>query len=181
MSAPSPRLLGQAMFFTADTHFNDPRILKIDRRPFKTLGAHDEALIAAWNETVGPNDVVWHLGDFARGDNALKAGLLSRLNGRKHLIAGNNDDEETMGLAGWDSVGRYAEMRIGGVLVILCHYAFRTWNQMGKGSIDLHGHSHGKLKPAPRQFDVGVDAWAFRPVTFEAILASRPGRRPAGG
>jgi len=42
---------------------------------------------------------------------------------------------------------------------------------MGKGSINLHGHSHGRLKPLPRQFDVGVDAWDFRPASLVDILA----------
>ena len=165
------------MFFTADTHFNDPRILRIDRRPFVDLAAHDEALITFWNETVGRNDVVWHLGDFARGDAAAKAALLARLNGRKHLIVGNNDDAATIEASGWESVQTYRELTVDGRLAILCHYAFRTWNQMGKGSIDLHGHSHGRLKPLTRQYDVGVDVWGFRPVTLAQILAA-PRRRP---
>ncbi|MEX6505959.1 metallophosphoesterase family protein [Jiella sp. M17.18] len=164
------------MFFTSDTHFNDPRILRIDKRPFANLLEHDEALIARWNETVGPRDEVFHLGDFARGDAETKAALLARLNGRKHLVTGNNDDAATIELPGWESVGAYREMTVDGRHLILCHYAFRTWNQMGKGSIDLHGHSHAKLKPMTRQFDVGVDAFPYRPVTLEEILASRQRR-----
>jgi calcineurin-like phosphoesterase family protein len=54
------------IFFTSDTHFGDPRVLALDRRPFSSLQAHDEALVEFWNETVGADDVVWHLGDFAR-------------------------------------------------------------------------------------------------------------------
>jgi calcineurin-like phosphoesterase family protein len=161
------------MFFTADTHFNDPRILRIDRRPFPDLAAHDEALVARWNETVGKSDIVWHLGDFARGDVAAKSALLGRLNGRKQLIVGNNDDDSTIVAEGWESVQAYKEILVEGRMLILCHYAFRTWNQMGKGSIDLHGHSHGKLKPLTRQYDVGVDAWDYRPVTIKQILSSR--------
>ncbi len=41
---------------------------------------------------------------------------------------------------------------------------------MGKKSINLHGHSHGRLKPMPRQFDVGVDARGLRPVSLVDIL-----------
>ena len=44
---------------------------------------------------------------------------------------------------------------------------------MGKGWVNLHGHSHGRLKPQPRQFDVGVDVWDFRPVTLDQILRRR--------
>jgi calcineurin-like phosphoesterase family protein len=43
---------------------------------------------------------------------------------------------------------------------------------MGKGSINLHGHSHGRLKPLPRQFDV-VDVWDFRPISLAEILARK--------
>jgi calcineurin-like phosphoesterase family protein len=41
---------------------------------------------------------------------------------------------------------------------------------MGKKSINLHGHSHGRLKPLPRQYDVGVDGQELRPVTLEVLL-----------
>jgi calcineurin-like phosphoesterase family protein len=165
------------IFFTGDTHFNDPRILRIDRRPFPDLASHDEALVAAWNARIGAEDEVWHLGDVARGSAADKDELIGRLNGIKHLVIGNNDDAATVGTVGWQSVQAYAEIVVEGTRLILCHYAFRTWNQMGKGSINLHGHSHGKLKPMPRQYDVGVDAFPFRPVTLPEILASRAGGR----
>lgn len=39
------------------------------------------------------------------------AALLGRLNGRKHLIVGNNDPETTTRSEGWDSVQHYAEIR----------------------------------------------------------------------
>ncbi|TCN33771.1 hypothetical protein EV184_10277 [Sinorhizobium americanum] len=41
---------------------------------------------------------------------------------------------------------------------------------MGKRSVNLHGHSHGRLKPLPRQFDVGVDARGLRPVSLANLL-----------
>jgi calcineurin-like phosphoesterase family protein len=47
---------------------------------------------------------------------------------------------------------------------------------MHRGWINLHGHSHGRLKPLPRQADAGVDAWDFRPVTLAEILACRTGQ-----
>lgn len=165
------------LFFTSDTHFSDPRVLRIDRRPFASLQAHDEALIANWNETVGLEDEVWHLGDFSRPTpDATPDLLLSRLNGRKHLIIGNNDDEQTIAASGWASTQHYAELIIDGTLFILCHYPFRTWNKMGRKSVNLHGHSHGKLKPVTRQIDVGVDAWNYRPVTLEMLSAARRGK-----
>jgi calcineurin-like phosphoesterase family protein len=167
------------LFFTSDTHFGDPRVLRIDRRPFPTIPAHDEALIARWNETIGPDDEVWFLGDFALGPSPEHvAALLATLNGQKHLIIGNNDGPDTLAAPGWASVQHYAEIVVDERPLVLCHYPFRTWNRMGRGVIDLHGHSHGKLKPAPRQYDVGVDSWDFRPVTLATILGRRR-TRPA--
>ena len=168
-----------ATWFTSDTHFGDPRILRIDRRPFRDLPSHDAALIANWNAVVAPEDEVWHLGDFALGpsDEAV-AGILAGLNGTKHLIVGNNDGPGTVAAPGWASVAYYAELMVDDRRLVLCHYAFRTWNRMGSGVIDLHGHSHGKLKPMPRQYDVGVDAQGFAPVQVATILTSRL-RRPA--
>jgi calcineurin-like phosphoesterase family protein len=140
----------------------------------------DEAMAERWNATVAADDTVWHLGDFAvRVGPERAADLLGRLRGTKHLIAGNNDPPAIRALAGWASVRDYAELELAGRRLILCHYPLRAWNGQHRGAIDLHGHSHGRLKPLPRQVDVGVDAWDFRPIGVETILA-RVGRRPAG-
>ena len=163
-----------ATFFTSDTHFGDTRVLRIDRRPYASPAEHDRALIAFWNETVAPEDEVWHLGDVALGPPPERvAEILSALNGTKHLIVGNNDGPGTLSQTAWASVQHYRELTLDGQRLVLCHYAFRTWNGMGKGAINLHGHSHGRLKPQTRQYDVGVDAWDYRPVSLDALLAAR--------
>ncbi len=133
----------------------------------------DEALVARWNEVVGPEDTVWHLGDFAvrvRPDRA--AALLDALNGTKHLIGGNNDPPAIRALSGWASVRDYAEIEVDGRSLVLCHYPLRAWNGQHRGSLQLHGHSHGRLKPLPRQFDVGVDARELRPVTLAELIGA---------
>jgi len=158
------------VFFTADTHFGDHRTINIGRRPFADAGAMDAALVSRWNAVVGTDDEVWHLGDVARRA-ADVATLLTRLNGRKHLLRGNNDPAGTLAAAGWASVGDYAELALGDHRLVLCHYAFRSWNGQGRGVINLHGHSHGRLKPMPRQFDVGVDVHGFAPVTLAQLLS----------
>ena len=159
------------VWFTADTHFNHAGARTLYRRPFDSVAAMNAGLEARWNETVGPEDDVWHLGDFAlRMTPEAAAVLLGRLHGRKHLITGNNDAPAIVALPGWASVRGYAEATVDGTPLVLCHYGFRTWNGMAKGAWNLHGHSHGRLKPLPRQCDVGVDAWNFRPVSLAQIL-----------
>jgi calcineurin-like phosphoesterase family protein len=162
------------VWFTADTHFGHGATLGQFRRPFRSVGEMNEALVARWNACVAPDDEVWHLGDFAyRMETAAMAMLLARLNGTKHLIAGNNDTPETRALAGWTSVRDYAELTLEGVHLVLCHYPFRTWNRMGKGAFNLHGHSHGRLARVTRQIDVGVDVWDYRPVTLDTLRTRR--------
>ncbi len=138
----------------------------------------DAAMAARWNAAVRPVDTVWHLGDVARSrDPAAVAALLAGLNGTKHLVAGNNDGPATLAAPGWASVSSYVEIDVDGHALVLCHYPFRTWNGSGRGAVDLHGHSHGRLSRMTRQVDVGVDVWDFTPVTL-ATLLGRGRRRP---
>lgn len=158
------------VFFTADTHFGDHRTINLWRRPFDSVAAMDALLVERWNATVGPEDEVWHLGDVARRPADVPA-LLARLHGTKHLLRGNNDADATLAAPGWASTGDYAELALDGRDLVLGHYPFRSWNRQGRGAINLHGHSHGRLKPLPRQYDVGVDGHDFAPVTLAQLLA----------
>jgi calcineurin-like phosphoesterase family protein len=162
------------VWFTADTHFGHGAALGRFKRPFGSVAEMDEALIARWNDRVGPHDEIWHLGDFAyRVPAAQMADILARLSGVKHLVTGNNDGADAAALRGWASVQAYREMEHAGVRLVLCHYPFRTWNGMYKGAYNLHGHSHGQLAGLTRQVDVGVDVWDYRPITLDEITARR--------
>lgn len=161
-----------AVFFTSDTHFGDHRVLNLYPRPFASVAEMDEALVANWNSVVGPADTVWHLGDFARSAKAAAA-ILPRLNGQKHLVVGNNDPAPDT-IHGWASVQPYAEIAVGETRLVLCHYPFRSWNGQHRGALNLHGHSHGRLKPLPRQFDVGVDVRDYRPVSLDLLRPPKP-------
>jgi calcineurin-like phosphoesterase family protein len=77
------------VFFTSDQHYGHTNIIRFCARPFADVSAMNEALIARHNAVVGPDDDVWHLGDFVfKGD---VAATLVRLNGRHRLVAGNHD------------------------------------------------------------------------------------------
>ena len=78
-------------YFTSDTHFGHRNILEYEKeaRPFETVEEMNEQLIANWNDTVRPKDIVFHLGDFAFG--AINVPIADRLNGYKRLVMGNHD------------------------------------------------------------------------------------------
>ncbi len=176
------------VFFTADSHFGHAGILSPRMpapRPFATIEEHDETLVSRWNDAVGPDDTIWHLGDFAyRCPEAYAAAIFARLNGRKFLVRGNH--EKLGARLSWDAavvdVTRiHVPLPEGGSQGIwLSHYAHRTWPNMHRGDIHLYGHSHGGLPGHGASTDVGVDCWDWRPVTFEVIrerIAMQPETR----
>jgi calcineurin-like phosphoesterase family protein len=74
------------IFFTSDTHFGHQNIIDFCDRPWRTADEMNEALIERWNRLVGPNDTIYHLGDFAMKirDDEIRA-IVRRLNGHKIL------------------------------------------------------------------------------------------------
>ena len=61
---------GSRVFFTSDTHFNHTNIIRFCNRPFKDVTHMNETIIANWNSVVGPDDIIFHLGDFCLGGSA---------------------------------------------------------------------------------------------------------------
>ncbi len=156
-------------FFTSDSHFGHVNIIKYCNRPFKSVEEMDAKMIANWNEVVGQDDDVYHLGDFAMGKTAVP-NVLARLNGNIHLIWGNHDSNQVRGLSNWASSQPYLEINLDGHFIVLCHYKFDVFNKSHRGAIQLFGHSHGTMPGNNQQLDVGVDCWDFKPVDLQAIL-----------
>ena len=165
-------------FFTADTHFGHKSMLKKTMgrpRPFASIEEHDEALIRAWNAVVRPQDIVWHLGDFAYKCTIEYAeSVRARLNGRIRLIRGNHD--ELAERLEWDApivdVQRVfvQDPRMPKpVSLWASHYGHRVWPHAWHGDLHLYGHSHGSLPGTRTSLDVGVDCWDWAPVRLGAI------------
>jgi calcineurin-like phosphoesterase family protein len=157
------------IWLTADNHFCHRNILVHCSRAFTSVEEMDETMVRRWNEVVGQDDEVWHLGDFSLGRSEVVAKFLARLNGRVHLIWGNHDSEQVRRMPQWASSQPYAEIKVDNTYLVLFHYAMRTWNRIGRGAIHLYGHSHNKLPGDSQSLDVGVDAWDFRPVSLAQI------------
>lgn len=160
-----------ADFFTADTHFGHSSIIKYGRRPFRSVAEMDEALIERWNTTVGPEDRVFHLGDFCFKGSKLAQRYLERLSGRIILIQGNHDTENTAKLPRFEASYDLFALTSERVRFVLCHYPLLEWDGVYKGAVHLHGHTHGRVPPTRQRCDVGVDVWDFRPVGVAEIVA----------
>jgi calcineurin-like phosphoesterase family protein len=135
----------------------------------------DECMVERWNARVGKKDTVYHLGDVAFiKEPAVLDRLLSRLNGNKILIKGNHDRNVVTTSPRWGSVHDMLEITYKDgkdkKLIVACHYALRTWRKQGRGSFNLHGHSHNNLPPIGKQLDVGVDVHNFYPISLDYVL-----------
>jgi calcineurin-like phosphoesterase family protein len=141
----------------------------------------NNTLVENWNDVVGKDDIVYHLGDVfykIRSDDALK--ILHQLNGKIYVISGNHDKTlfEMKNMLGfYDKVGwikDYYELRVndnnvpGNIQhIVLFHYALRVWNRSHWGAWGCVGHSHSTLPEANHNnssggllLDVGVDSAA---------------------
>jgi len=180
------------IFFTADTHFSHPDIIRYCNRPFikegdldksqwvsKAIALEraqwmDETIITNWNNKVKMCDTVYHLGDFCfmnKREDILKLSR-ERLNGHIILIEGNHDGNiGSPGNFGFSSKHQRLEVKIEGCHITLSHYAMRTWPKSHYDSWCLYGHSHGCLPGEGKSMDVGVDANGFAPLSFEEVKA----------
>jgi calcineurin-like phosphoesterase family protein len=53
----------------------------------------------------------------------------------------------------------------------MCHYPLGSWNEIGKGAIQLYGHCHGSYEfNRGRQLDVGVDSNDFKPWLLDDLV-----------
>lgn len=178
---------GEGLFFTSDTHWAHKNILDFSHRPFENLDQHDKMLIINWNSVVGPDDIVFHLGDFCFGGYPKWREIREQLNGHIILILGNHDMKNRT--AGTDQLFDYVtqQMRIlvDGQIVYLNHFPYLCFSHQDPThykdyAIQLFGHVHsGLLSTAsdmerlkycfPTQYDVGVDNNNFTPVSWAQV------------
>lgn len=162
----------QKIWISSDFHLNhspkwDVPICKM--RGFDSVGEMNEYIINITNFSVGPNDILIHLGDLTLNTDRVQFDhFISQLKCQRIIVLfGNHPNpmlkiyrEEVKKQFGLDPYkhevyplqykniefwGDYAEVVIDGVNVVLSHFPILSWNHMGHGSWMLHGHCHGKL------------------------------------
>ena len=165
-----------AVFLVSDTHFGHAGVCRFLRndgvtklRPWDNPEDMDEEMIKRWNETVRPNDKVYHLGDVVINRKALVT--LSRLNGDKVLIRGNHDIFRD------DEYRKYfRELRAYHVMngMILSHIPIHS-DSLGRFGTNIHGHLHANrvMKDSVidvRYHSVCVEQTDFKPILFEDVI-----------
>ena len=159
-------------FFTSDEHFQHTNVIEYSNRPFTSVEEMDEEIITRFNSVVTKNDIVIHAGDFTLAKKEIAYKYVQRLNGQNIFLRGSHD----YWLKGTHHHEIWEKM-IDGIYVVVAHYSMHTWARSHYNSYQLYGHSHGKLEPIGKQWDIGVDNNNFYPVSFDQIkeiMKSRP-------
>lgn len=167
-----------ATHFFTDPHFfhaspdRPDGIIRMCARPFSNGREMNETMAASWRAVVRKDDDVIVLGDFAhRADPAALTKLFMSLPGRKHLVVGNHDGETTKALP-WDSVKDIVYVVVESTRLVLCHYPLLTWAGSRKPTtLQLYGHTHGRIPGNQQSCDIGVDVMGWAPVRLSAIKA----------
>jgi calcineurin-like phosphoesterase family protein len=179
------------VFLVSDTHFGHAGVCKFLRddgvtklRPWDSPEEMDEEMVKRWNETVGPKDKVYHLGDVVINRKALIT--LSRLNGDKVLIKGNHDIFRLE-----DYVPYFRDIRGYHVVdnFIMSHIPVHA-DSKGRFAGNIHGHLHSNkvMKMHGEKRTDKIDPWYecvcveqtdFRPVSYDVVkkrIGERAGR-----
>lgn len=162
----------------------------------------DDYLIDQINATVGEDDELWHLGDFAMApkpsDTKKHPAYVERCEGYRarikcknvNIIWGNHDLEIIGHL--FKRAGRLEFLRSSnlGCDIVVCHYPFAVWHSSHRAAVNLYGHCHTTAEnwldthmPGRRAIDVGVDnakkvLGEFRPFSEDTDLVRLLGGEP---
>lgn len=176
------------VFIVSDHHFFHNNIIKYCNRPFETVEEMNEVLVKNWNSVIGPDDHIYHLGDFCFGNVEKWNWCLEpgRLNGHIHLILGNHDPDRifrpgTM-IERFDSIEFQKVLIIDGWTVYLNHFPFASFsNNIDHKVVQLLGHIHSGPTGIGNvmlngnnlqwnQYDVGVDNNEYMPISLARAM-----------
>ena len=148
--------LGGTMYFMSDLHLGHKNIIAYDQRPFETLEEMDAFILGELGK-IGPNDIVVDLGDMFWDMKSPRCReILEGINTKRMYKCVGNHDKDTyyFGLQAtlddcFVKVSDILDFRItsGGknYKVSCCHYPILDWNHKFRGSLMIHGHTHGTL------------------------------------
>ena len=177
------------IFLTSDTHFCHDKDFLYKPRGFDNVNDMNEAIIERWNKIVGPDDIVYHLGDIALTDNLGGIECVNRLNGQIMWVIGNHDSPQRIHAfldncpnlhLCRDRVTNTTKLEIRGekLQFYMSHYRTITTNFDQKGFsrhvINLHGHTHQHTNwedlTNPFCYHVGLDSHDCTPVHIEEAV-----------
>ena len=164
------------IYVISGTHFGHENSLKwLDEkcnklRPFNNIDELNNTIINNWNDTVNPEDHVYHLGDVVINKKYLE--LVKQLTGHKRLVRGNHDIESTNKLMEVGFKEIYGVRVFPSLKCILSHFPIHS-ECLRENWINVHGHTHSSNLSDRRYINVSVEQINYTPVLLEDILQQR--------
>ena len=164
-------------WFISDTHFFHEAIITSKgengqplRPAFRDAKEMNVMLFWAWNDTVKPQDTVYHLGDVAYRESSPEALdlLLSGLNGHKHLLLGNHDDPKKLA-AHFETIALWRKFPEHGFFA--SHIPLLKGEFRNGLKYQVHGHLHDVDLADPAYINLCVEHHQFAPVHMDTVLA----------
>jgi calcineurin-like phosphoesterase family protein len=138
-------------YFSSDWHLSHANILKFDKRPFKTIEEHDEAIIKNAMKRLQPGDNFYYLGDFCFKNARITEGYLQTLassGANLYFIKGNHDGKDTIKLYKQYGtfLGQQDKVKANDQEIVLNHFKCLIWDKAHHGAWHFYGHSHGSAE-----------------------------------
>ena len=155
---------------TSDQHLFHANIIKYCHRPFETIEEMHEHIVKEWNDSVTPDDIVIHLGDYICGGSFEDVkGITDQLNGTKILVTGNHDrkGKQWFKNIGFERVFKHK--------VVMGMYCFSHRPQEAQWLLDndirynMHGHTH-RWQYGDPYYNFCVDVVGYKPKAVKIDL-----------
>jgi calcineurin-like phosphoesterase family protein len=192
----SPEL---TVHFMADPHLDHNKNFIWESRGYSSADHHTSDIINVTNDCVRENDILFMIGDLCLNSTPQKVEqYLARIRCKNFwCLWGNHNNPHEKSIyrperdkllapgvrANWVYpvkyknmvyLGHYHECTVNNQFIVMCHYPFMSWNQLGHGAWMLCGHEHGGL-PATRPeatdgkiLDLGWDMY-HKPLSFTEL------------
>ena len=178
------------IWLTADFHLNHANIINYSNRPFHNVEHMNAELVRRFNERVGAEDTIYHVGDESFNIWCVKQ-VLPLLNGKTHILVVGNHDRchrchkgfqkyiKVYLDCGFSEILQSANIDIGNETVHIDHFPYRDnsifdhkydqYRPIDYGQWLLHAHIHERWIQKGKMINVGVDARDYYPISVDEI------------
>jgi len=158
------------IYFTSDTFFGRTSIAK--SRGFSSSEEMNISMIETWNSAVSPDDIVYHLGNFA-WDIITAEQMLLNLNGAINFMPSSYDS------ATLELIDNFTNIKLieNGIFciesrnLVLSPWRMVTWPAQKSGSLHLHGGNvrHKSDLNKENRFNVNCELWNLSPISLDSL------------
>jgi calcineurin-like phosphoesterase family protein len=187
---------GYKIWFVSDLHLGHAKDFIIGPRKYSNVTEAYTHTFQMLQEYVGPDDILFNLGDAVCGAGPSTEEFAKRLAflpcRKQYFLWGNHnagvkelyrEAKKSIGMdmedvdvypltypgSNFAFLGDYIEIFIDGKPVVLCHYPISSWHNISDNGYMIHGHCHRNLKEhISRRIDISWE-WLRRPVEWTEL------------